>query len=250
MPGATVPVPQRSLVYAGWSRGGGALWIEGAFLLDTLHADVLGIVGSTMHPSHVSLWLRSVDHRPSCGYSVCVMRNAPHRRLLTVACAAAVLVLAAACGSSSSSSSATSTAGGGGGSSPATSAPATSSGGGGGASDSSFCGLAKKWKAQEPKEAAVLANLSSGPAGIKAFYTKLGQDYAAVIAVAPSDIKPSLQVLYGDFAKLNTVLAKYNYDMAKAGPALAADASLFNSATTKSAIAKLDAWGKANSCHL
>lgn len=178
------------------------------------------------------------------------MRNAPNRRLLTVACAAAVLVLAAACGSSSSSSStSTSTAGGGGGSSPATSAPSTSSGGGG-VSDSSFCGLAKKWKAQEPKQAAVLANLSSGPAGIKAFYTKLGQDYAAVIAVAPSDIKPSLQVLYGDFAKLNTILAKYNYDMAKAGPALAADASLFNSATTKAAIAKLDAWGKANSCHL
>jgi hypothetical protein len=29
--------------------------------LDTLHADVLGIVGSTMHPSHVSLWLRPTE---------------------------------------------------------------------------------------------------------------------------------------------------------------------------------------------
>jgi ABC-type glycerol-3-phosphate transport system substrate-binding protein len=178
------------------------------------------------------------------------MRNAPHRRLLTVACAAAVLVLAAACGSSSSSSStATSSNAGGGGSSPATSTLSTSSGGGG-VSDSSFCGLAKKWKAQEPKEAAVLANFSAGPAGIKAFYTKLGQDFAAVVAVAPSDIKPSLQVLYGDFSKLNGVLAKYNYDLKKAEPALAADASLFNSAASKAAIAKLDAWGKANSCHL
>jgi hypothetical protein len=96
----------------------------------------------------------------------------------------------------------------------------------------------------------VLADLSSGPAGIKAFYTKLASDYQAVIAVAPSDIKPSMQVLYADFVKLNGVLAKYHYDMKKAAPALAADASLFNSATTKAAIAKLDAWGKANSCHL
>ena len=29
--------------------------------LDSLHADVLGIVGSTMHPSHVSLWLRPTE---------------------------------------------------------------------------------------------------------------------------------------------------------------------------------------------
>jgi hypothetical protein len=29
--------------------------------LDTLRADVLGIVGSTMHPSHASLWLRSAE---------------------------------------------------------------------------------------------------------------------------------------------------------------------------------------------
>jgi len=96
----------------------------------------------------------------------------------------------------------------------------------------------------------VLTDLSSGPAGIKAFYTKLASDYQAVIAEAPSDIKPSLQVLYGDFVKLNTVLAKYHYDITKAGPALAADSSVFTSPTTKAAIARIDAWGKANSCHL
>jgi hypothetical protein len=178
------------------------------------------------------------------------MGNALHRRLLTVACAAAVLVLAAACGSSSSSPSTTATtAAGGGGSSPATSTATTSSGGGA-VSDSSFCGLAKKWKAQEPKEAAMLADISAGPAGIKAFYTKLGQDFSAVVAVAPSEIKPSLQLLYVDFTKLNTVLAKYKYNIQKAAPALAADASLFNSPAAKQAVAKLDAWGKANSCHL
>ena len=71
-----------------------------------------------------------------------------------------------------------------------------------------------------------------------------------MVAVAPSDIKPSLQLLYVDFTKLNTILAKYKYNIQKAGPALAADASLFNSASAKQAIAKLDAWGKANSCHL
>ena len=71
-----------------------------------------------------------------------------------------------------------------------------------------------------------------------------------MVAVAPSDIKPSLQLLYVDFNKLNTILAKYKYNIQKAGPALAADASLFSSPAAKQAVAKLDAWGKANSCHL
>jgi hypothetical protein len=168
--------------------------------------------------------------------------------VLTVVCTAAVLALAAACGSSSSSPSPAAGSGGGGGSSPT--GGSTTSQGGLGLSDSSFCNLAKKWKKQEPKEAAVLTDLSSGPAGIKAFYTKLASDYQGLIAVAPSDIKPSLQVLYADFVKLNGVLAKYDYDLKKAAPTLAADTALFNSPATKAAIAKLDAWGKANSCHL
>jgi hypothetical protein len=181
-----------------------------------------------------------------------VLQNAPHRRLLTIFCIGAVLALAAACGSSSGSGS---PASGGGGSSPSTSTPSTStpstsSGGGGSLSDSSFCGLAKKWKAQEPKQLAILTNLSSGPAAIKAFYTKLGSDFHAVVSVAPSDIKPSLELLYGDFSKLNGVLAKYHYDLKKAGPALEADANLFNSPASKQAVAKLTAWGKTHSCHL
>jgi hypothetical protein len=177
-----------------------------------------------------------------------VLRNAPYRHVLTVVCTVAVLALAAACGSSSSSPSPAAGSGGGGGSSPT--GGSTTSGGGLGVSDSSFCSLAKKWKKQEPKEASVLTDLSAGPAGIKAFYTKLASDYQGLIAVAPSDIKPSLQVLYADFVKLNDVLAKNNYDLQKAAPALEADAKLFNSPATKAAIAKLDAWGKANSCHL
>jgi ABC-type glycerol-3-phosphate transport system substrate-binding protein len=182
-----------------------------------------------------------------------VPRIAPRSRLLTVACAVVVLALAAACGSSSSSGAGSTSTGGGGGSSstPSTSTPSTSTGGGGGSlSDSGFCSLAKKWKKEEPKEISVLTDLSSGRAGVKAFYTQLAKDYAAVIQVAPSDIKPSLQVLDSDFVKLNTVLAKYNYDLKKAEPALAADASLFDSAATKAAVAKLDAWGKANDCHV
>jgi hypothetical protein len=162
-----------------------------------------------------------------------------------VLCIGAVLALSAACGSSSSSPS---PAAGSGGSSPT--GGSTTSQGGSGLSDSSFCNLAKKWKKQEPKQASVLTDLSAGPAGIKAFYTKLASDYQGLIAVAPSDIKPSLQVLYSDFVKLNGVLAKYKYDLKKAAPTLAADAGLFNSPATKAAIAKLDAWGKANSCHL
>ena len=176
------------------------------------------------------------------------MRSAPYRRVLTVVCTGAVLALAAACGSSSSSPSPAAGSGGGGGSSPT--GGSTTSQGGLGLSDSSFCNLAKKWKKQEPKQAAVLTGLSAGPAGIKAFYTKLASDYRGLIALAPSDVKPSLQVLYTDFVKLNDVLAKYNYDLQKAAPTLAADAKLFNSPATKAAIARLDAWGKANSCHL
>ena len=179
-----------------------------------------------------------------------MLGNAPYRRLLTATITVVVLALAAACGSSSSSSPAAASGGSGGGGSTPTTGVSTTSQGGGGLSDSGFCNLAKKWKAQEPKEAAVLTDLSSGPAGIKAFYTKLASDYQAVIAEAPSDIKPSLQVLYADFVKLNTVLARYHYDLTKAGPALAADSSVFTSPTTKAAIAKIDAWGKANSCHL
>ncbi len=178
-----------------------------------------------------------------------MLRTASSRHVLTVLCAGAVLALAAACGSSSSSPSPAAGSGGGGGSSP-TGGSTTSQGGGLGLSDSSFCNLAKKWKKQEPKQAQVLTDLSAGPAGIKAFYTKLASDYQGLIAVAPSDIKPSLQVLYSDFVKLNGVLAKYKYDLKKAAPSLAADAALFNSAATKAAIRKLDAWGKANSCHL
>jgi hypothetical protein len=176
------------------------------------------------------------------------MRSASYRRVLTVVGACAVLALAAACGSSSSSPSPAAGSGGGGGSSPT--GGSTTSQGGLGLSDSSFCNLAKKWKKQEPKEAAVLTNLSAGPAGIKAFYTRLASDYEGLIAAAPSDIKPSLQLLYSDFVKLNSVLAKYKYNLQNAAPSLAADAKLFNSPATKAAIAKLDAWGKANSCHL
>jgi len=170
------------------------------------------------------------------------MARSPRRqRTLTIALLGAVLALAAACGSSSSSSS--SGGGGGGGS--------TSSGGGGVAtlSDSSFCSLAKKWSKQESKQITTLTNLTR-PTGMKAFYTTLAKDYQSVIAVAPSDIKPSLDVLYGDFTQLTSILAKHNYNIEKAAPDLASVQGIFNSAKTKAAIAKLDAWGKANNCHV
>ena len=172
-----------------------------------------------------------------------------HRRLLWFVCVVASTALAAACGSSSSSSSSAPGASGSTPPSVTTSPPSSSSSGGGGVSDSAFCDLAKKWKAQEPKEIQSLTSLETG-ASLKAVWTKLGQDYAKVIAIAPSDIKPSLEVLYGDFQKLNTILAQHNYNLAQAGPEIEAHRSLFQNAQTKQAIAKLDAWGKANSCHM
>lgn len=150
--------------------------------------------------------------------------------MLTIALCGAVLALAAACGSSSSSS------GGGG-------------GGGATLSDSSFCSLAKKWSKQENKQVSTLTNLTD-PAGMKAFYTTLAKDYQSVIAVAPSDIKPSLDVLYGDFTQLTSILAKHDYNIQKAAPDLAAVEGIFSSAKTKAALQKLDAWGKANNCHV
>lgn len=174
-------------------------------------------------------------------------RNAPHRVLLAVACGLVVVGFAAACGSSSSSPS-TTTAGAGGGSS-STSAPSTSSGGGG-ISGSSFCDVARKWKAQLPNETKALTNLGSGPAYVKAVYSRLGQDFQALIAVAPSEIKPSMQVLDADFVKLNAILAKANYNVIKAAPELAKNRQLFNSPATKAAELKLKAWASTNSCNL
>jgi hypothetical protein len=175
-----------------------------------------------------------------------VARIAPHRVFLAVACGVAVLGFAA-CGGSSSSPS-TTTAGAGGGSSSTSAATTTS--GGGGISGSSFCDVARKWKAQVPNETKVLTKIGSGPAYVKAVYTKLGQDFQALIAVAPSDIKPSMQVLDGDFVKLNGILAKANYNIIKAAPELAKNRQLFNSPATKAAEKKLAAWAKTNTCHL
>jgi hypothetical protein len=176
-----------------------------------------------------------------------VARSAPHRVLLAVACGVAVVGFAAACGGSSSSPS-TAAAGASGGSS-STSAPTTTSGGGG-ISGSSFCDVARKWKAQLPNETKALTNLGSGPAYVKAVYSKLGQDFQALIAVAPSDIKPSLQVLDADFVKLNQILAKANYNVVQAAPELAKNRQLFNSPATKTAEKKLKAWANTNSCNL
>jgi hypothetical protein len=150
----------------------------------------------------------------------------------------AVLALATACGSSSSKSTATP---------PAT---ATTSSGGGGLSDSAFCDAARKWGAQFKKQVATLSNIGSGPSGLKAYYTLLGKDYAAIVAAAPSDIKPSVAVLYADFQKLTQILASSNYDIVKAGPELEKNQGLLDSAKTRAAIARIDAWATAHSCTL
>ena len=177
------------------------------------------------------------------------MTSSPaRRRILTAALIGAVLALAAACGSSSSSS--TTTGGGGGASSTGGGASTPSISSGGSVSDSMFCALAKKWSKQEPKQVAVLTKLSSGPAAIKTFYTTLGKDYSSLISVAPGDIKPSLVVLYGVYQKLVGILAKNNWSIIKAGPQIQAQGGLLDGPKVKAAIAQVDAWGKAHSCHM
>ncbi len=101
-----------------------------------------------------------------------------------------------------------------------------------------------------PNETKVLTKIGSGPAYVKAAYTKLGQDFQALIAVAPSDIKPSMQVLDADFVKLNAILAKANYNLIAAAPELAKNRQLFNSPASKAAEKKLKAWANTNSCNL
>jgi hypothetical protein len=180
-------------------------------------------------------------------YSLHVANGTTHRGQLAVLLCIGVAALATACGGSSSSST-TSTGGGAAGST--TTPTTTSSGGGSGLSDAAFCDAARKWKGQYDKQISALANLGSGATYLKAFYTTLGKDYAAIIAVAPSDIKPSMEVLYGDFQKVNQILAGANYDIVKAGPKLEKQKNLFSSPATKAAVAKLDAWAKANTCKL
>ena len=171
------------------------------------------------------------------------------RRLLAIVLLGAVLALAAACGSSSSSGSSGGGGGGGSSSTGGASTPSISSGGGS-LSDSSFCSLAKKWSKQEPKQVAVLTNLSSGPAAIKAFYLKLGKDYASLVSVAPGDIKPSLVVLYGVYQKLVDILSKNNWNIEKAAPQIEAQRDLLEGPKVKAALAKVQAWGRTNDCHV
>lgn len=149
----------------------------------------------------------------------------------------AVLALAAACGGSSSSSSSTNAG--------QSSTPSSSSGGGGGVSDATFCASAKKAIPGLRKEFEGLASqVGTGPAGLKAFLQKEQAVIQAFVAVAPSDIKPSLSVISNEFNKIVSILAKHNYNFVQAEPALVAVD--FNSAAVKQAEAKLQAWGKAN----
>jgi hypothetical protein len=155
---------------------------------------------------------------------------------------AAVLALAAACGSSSSSSSSTNS---GQSSTPSSSTPSSS--GGGGVSDATFCATAKKAIPGLRKEFEGLASqVGTGPAGLKAFLGKEQGVLQAFVAVAPSDIKPSLNVIYSQFNKVVSILAKNHYNFVQAEPELVK--VNFDSAAVKQAEAKLNAWGK-NTCH-
>ena len=158
------------------------------------------------------------------------------RRSLWVIMLAAVLSLAAACGGSSSSSSSSS--------SGASSTPSSSTGGVSGGSDAAFCASARKAIPALRREFAGLASqVGTGPAGLKAFLQKEQGVLQAFVSAAPSDIKPSLNVISNEFNKVVSILAKHHYSFVQAEPELAK--LNFNSAAVKQAEAKIKAWGHA-----
>jgi hypothetical protein len=162
------------------------------------------------------------------------------RRSMWVVMLAAVLsITAAACGGSSSSGSSSNP---GASSSPSSSTPSSSTSGGS-VSDATFCASAKKAIPSLRKEAESLATqLGSGPGALKQLIQKEQSILQAFTDVAPSDIKPSMMVVDGQFNKLVNILAKHNYNFAEAGPELAK--VNFESPAVKQAEAKLQAWGK------
>jgi hypothetical protein len=115
-------------------------------------------------------------------------------------------------------------------------------------SDAAFCSAAKKAIPGLRKEfEGLAAQVGTGPAGLKAFLQKEQTILQAFVSVAPSDIKPSLNVIYGQFNKVITILAKHHYNLMQAEPELAR--VNFDSPAVKQAEARLQAWGK-TTCHL
>jgi hypothetical protein len=149
------------------------------------------------------------------------------------------LLIVAGCGGSSSSSSPSSTA-------PANStAPAssTASTGTGSIDASAFCKEASKILKGVDKQLAPALNPSAVPTNIEKTLKAIKDAYAAVIAIAPADIKPDLQLMSGAITQLNEAYAKANFDPAKA---LGAVIPLLNSQKLTEASQRIGAWGAAN----
>jgi hypothetical protein len=148
------------------------------------------------------------------------------------------LLLVAGCGGSSSSSSPSSGA-------PANSTPAstTASTGTGSIDAAAFCSEASKILKGVDKQLAPALNPSAVPTNVEKTLKAIKDAYAAVIAIAPADIKPDLQLMSGAITQLNEAYAKANFDPAKA---LGAVIPLLNSQKLTEASQRIGAWGAAN----
>lgn len=119
----------------------------------------------------------------------------------------------------------------------------------GSSSGAAFCSYAKQWAKQLPAEMQKAVSTSvSAPDKAKAEFTVVTQAYQQIVNAAPAEIKPSLEVVFGDYQKFVQVLAANGYNFAKAGNALAGQGNPFDNAASKAALKNLNAWGKANHC--
>jgi hypothetical protein len=170
-----------------------------------------------------------------------------HARLPVLAAVLALALMAAGCGGSSSSSSSTAA---GGASAPAStqasSAPASSEASGGSSSDAAFCKDARKAARGIAAEIRPLVAAAATPQEkAKISFTHTLAVYQAIVAAAPSDVKPDLAVLLAAFGKMEKALQQHSWNYLAAAPQLEA---AFKAADVRAAGKRVKRWAKAN-CH-
>jgi hypothetical protein len=164
------------------------------------------------------------------------------QRIWTIALLSAALLIVAGCGGSSSSDNPTASA-------PATSEPASTSPstGSGSLADAEFCTEANKILKGLDEQLAPALDPSAAPANAEKTLKAIDDAYAAVIAIAPADIKPDLQLMSTAITELTTAYAKVNFDPSKA---LGAVIPLLNSQKLTEAAQHIGTWGAANCTNL
>jgi len=156
-------------------------------------------------------------------------------RIALIALLAAAL-LVAGCGGSSSSDD----TGAPGSTAPATTTHSTTDDTLGAAE---FCKEADKILQDLDQQLAPALDPSAVPENVEKTLKGIEEAYAKVIAIAPAEIKPDLQVLSGAITQLTQAYAKVDFN---ATEALAAVIPLLNSQDLMKASQDIGAWGAAN----